>query len=92
MKKNYKIGIIGLGKIGYRITERLIEKGYTPVAMDINNKIVKKIEKKGAIGVNSFRNLANNLLTPRIILLSVPSGDRIDKIIKKLIPYLSNWE
>lgn len=90
--KNKKIGLIGLGKMGYRMAERLIEQGYAVVGFDINQKVVEDLEKKGGVGVSSVKELANNLAGPRVILLSIPAGQAIDKTIKDLAPYLSEGD
>jgi len=88
MKK--KIGIIGLGKMGFRMAQRLIEQNYVPVVIDLNYEVVKDIEKQGAVGVNSMEEMARNLPDPKRVLFSIPAGKGIDKTIEELIPYLSN--
>lgn len=91
--KNHKtirrIGLIGLGKIGLGIALHLLEKNYTVVALDINDKAVKTAEKYGIISANSVKQLTPKLSKPRIIILSLPAGKPIDSVINKITPYLS---
>ena len=47
-----KLGYIGLGKMGFNMVERLLEKGHEVVASNRSIEKVREIEKKGAIGDN----------------------------------------
>ena len=83
-----ELGIIGLGKMGYRIAERLLEQKYSIIANDIDKDLINKIEKKGATGADSYEKLIRKLSKPRIILLSVPSN-KLNKSVLNLEKKLS---
>lgn len=51
------LGYIGLGKMGYNMVERLLEKGHKVVAYDTNDEAVSDIEEQRAIGVTSLEAL-----------------------------------
>jgi len=83
-----KVGVVGVGKIGYRTVEHLIEKNYVPVVFDLNLDNVKGLEKKGAISVSSIKELIDNLPMPRVILFLIPALG-VDNLIEEFINYLS---
>ena len=43
-----RLGYIGLGKMGYNMVERLLEKGHQVVAFDRNPEAIKAVKSKGA--------------------------------------------
>src|SRR3989338_5935507 len=92
MLKSKKAGIIGLGKMGFRIAEHLLEQGYNVVGTDMDSKAMRKLEKKGGIVVNSLKEFAENILAPRIILIVVPAGAAVSKIIEDMLPNLSGGD
>ncbi len=79
-----KIGLIGLGKMGANMTERLINDKHEVVVFDLNQDSVKNLENKGAIGSNSIDSLASKLEKPRVVWIMVPSGKPVDETIEKL--------
>jgi len=79
-----KIGLIGLGKMGFNMAERLLEKKIKVVAFDLNDNAVKKISKKGAEGAYSLSELVEKLPKPKIIWIMVPHGKPVDIVLGKL--------
>ncbi len=78
--------------MGFRIAENLLEKGFKVVAYDIKKELVQKITYEGAIGINSLKEIREILIPPRVILLSVPSGEITDKVIEELKSYLESGD
>jgi len=72
-----EIGVIGLGKMGKNIADRLKEKGWNVVGVD-----------KG-FNVEDF---LSKLPSPRIIWLMVPAGGAVDETINLLLPNLSKGD
>ena len=83
-----KIGYIGLGKMGYNMVERLLEKGYEVVVFDQHAETVSEISKKGASGVATIANLVEALPSPRVVWLMVPH-EAVDGVIHDLQELLS---
>jgi 6-phosphogluconate dehydrogenase len=81
-----QLGIIGLGKIGGNLAKQAIEKDIEVVGKDPEDK--PELEEKGVSTVDSYKEFVEKLETPRIIYLSLPAGDTIDKVIKDLEPHL----
>ena len=83
------LGMIGLGKMGGFMTERLIRGGHRVVGFDRDPAVVQKLAEKGAISANSLDNIISQLKPPRAIWLMVPAGDPVDQTIAALVPHLA---
>lgn len=84
-----ELGMIGLGRMGANMTERLLRGGHRVVAHDRNPSAVQRVVEKGAVSADSLPALMEQLLPPRAIWLMVPSGDPVDQTIETLIPHLT---
>lgn len=74
MSGKLKIGLIGLGKMGYNMVERLLERNWQIVVYDKDEKTRNDLAKKGAIEAGAIDDLVSKLSFPRIIWLMVPAG------------------
>lgn len=83
-----KIGFVGLGKMGGRMVERLIQGGHEIVAFDPIRNAVKEAEKKGAGPAGSLEELVDKLDAPRAIWIMVPSGQPTEETINELSSFL----
>lgn len=90
--KQKVIGLIGLGKMGRGVARRLLKQGYSVVATDLNQQTVEDIASAGAIAVWSAKEVADKLPAPRTVLLLVPSGASVDRIISELTPNMSKGD
>ncbi|MGC2511765.1 MAG: NAD(P)-binding domain-containing protein, partial [Acidobacteriaceae bacterium] len=79
-----EIGLIGLGKMGFNMAERLRLGGHKVVGFDFNSDAVKNLTAAGSVGVSSLEDLVKNLKAPRAVWIMVPSGDPVDQTISKL--------
>jgi len=84
-----ELGMIGLGKMGGFMTERLVKGGHRVVGFDREPAVVQAVVAKGAVGVNSLENMIAQLKAPRIVWLMVPSGGPVDQTIDQLTPHLA---
>jgi 6-phosphogluconate dehydrogenase len=87
-----EIGLIGLGKMGGNMAERLRLGGHKVVGFDFSADAVKRLSDSGAVGVNSLESLVKNLAAPRAIWIMVPSGDPVDETIAKLKPFMQKGD
>jgi len=87
-----ELGIIGLGKMGFNMAERLRLAGHKVVGFDFNKDATAKLTTTGSLGVNSLEDLVKNLQAPRAIWLMVPAGDPVDQTIAKLEPLMQNGD
>ena len=79
-----KIGFVGLGKMGGRMVERLINGGHEIVAFDPIQQAVKAAQNKGALPASSLQELAEKLEAPRVAWIMVPSGAPTEETIVSL--------
>jgi 6-phosphogluconate dehydrogenase len=84
-----QLGLIGLGKMGGNMAERLRLGGHQVVGFDFSAEAVRKLTASGNLGVSSLEDLAKNLKGRRAIWIMVPQGKAVDDTIAKLEPLLS---
>src|SRR5215207_11688116 len=84
-----QLAMIGLGRMGGNMTERLMRHGHELVAFDRTAEVRSKYEKLGATPVADLAALVRALATPRVIWIMVPAGDPVDQTIATLTPMLS---
>ena len=84
-----RIGLIGLGKMGMSLTERLLSGKHEVVVFDLLRPNVYQMESGGAIGAESIEELVGKLSPPRIIWLMLPCGDPVDTTVEILSDMLS---
>jgi 6-phosphogluconate dehydrogenase len=84
--------MIGLGRMGANMAERLVLGGHRVVAYDRNPDAVRRVAEKGAAGAQSVREVAESLKTPRALWVMVPSGDPVDETIAALRPHLAKGD
>lgn len=87
-----KIGLVGLGKMGYNIGLNLMEHGHEIIAYDVMADAVDRMANEGATGVHSIEELVNHLTAPRAIWVMVPAGEPVDQTLQQLIPHLSEGD
>lgn len=84
-----EIGMIGLGRMGGNMAQRLIDGGHRLVAYDPIREALDATVEKGATGALSYPDLASKLTKPRAIWLMVPSGEPTEITISTLAAELS---
>jgi 6-phosphogluconate dehydrogenase len=87
-----ELGMIGLGKMGANMTQRLLKKGHRVVAYARTAATVQSIVEKGAEGSSSLGDLVSKLKTPRTIWVMVPSGVATENTILDLMKLLSKGD
>jgi len=87
-----ELGIIGLGKMGGNMAERLRLAGHKVVGFDFNHDTTAKLTTDGGLGVNSLEDLCKNLQSPRAIWIMVPEGKPVDDTINGLKPFLQKGD
>ena len=83
-----ELGMIGLGRMGANMAERLLRGGHRVVGFDPNADARARLEAKGAASASSLEDLVAKLPAPRTLWLMVPAGAITDQTIEKLLPLL----
>ncbi|HZL53305.1 MAG TPA: decarboxylating 6-phosphogluconate dehydrogenase [Terracidiphilus sp.] len=84
-----QLGLIGLGKMGGNMAERLRLGGHQVVGFDFNADAVAKLTASGNVGVSTLDDLAKKLVGRKAIWIMVPQGDPVDQTLAKLEPLLN---
>ncbi|TSC75078.1 MAG: 6-phosphogluconate dehydrogenase [Parcubacteria group bacterium Gr01-1014_30] len=100
MKK--QIAFIGLGKMGFGMVERLLQKGWEVAAFDLAKEAVQKVREIGAEGAESLKEVAGFFEPPRLFWIMVPSfakatagrpsGKPVDDILEGIAPFLEKGD
>ena len=84
-----EIGMIGLGRMGGNMVQRLLNGGHRVVTYDRSAEAVAASQSQGAIGVSSIEELVKNLTAPKAVWVMLPIGQPTEDTINSLIPLLS---
>jgi 6-phosphogluconate dehydrogenase len=87
-----EIGMVGLGRMGANMVERLVLGGHRAVGYDRDPAAVAKVVAVGGGGASSLAELASKLKTPRTIWIMVPNGPPVDQTINDLLPHLAQGD
>jgi 6-phosphogluconate dehydrogenase len=79
-----KIAMVGLGKMGANMTQRLIEKGHEVVGFDLSDKARDAVAPFGATTASTLEEVATALSAPRVAWVMVPAGEATNSTITKL--------
>ena len=83
-----QLGMIGLGRMGANMAQRLQEGGHTVVVYDRNPDNIATCAANGNTSASSVEDLVSQLPSPRIVWLMVPSGPIVDSAIAEVLPLL----
>ncbi len=84
-----ELGMIGLGKMGGYMVERLVRGGHRVVGFARTPATVEEFVVKGMVGAHSLVTLCEQLKPPRVVWLMVPAGATVDAVLGELRPLLS---
>jgi 6-phosphogluconate dehydrogenase len=87
-----QLAMIGLGKMGGNMSERLLRGGHSVVTFDRSAEAVQRYAKLGATGASSLADVVKSLQAPRVIWIMVPAGDPVDQTIGELQPMLAEGD
>ncbi len=79
-----QLGVVGLGRMGGNIVQRLQQHGHSCVVYDRNPDAVSALTKKGAGGSSGLKDLAAKLSAPRAIWLMLPAGEATEDAVTEL--------
>lgn len=88
-----EIAMIGLGRMGMNMLERLVRGGHTVLGYDTSREKLSEVVNRGGIGVNTLEEAAQMFTqSPRIFWIMVPQGKPVDDTIAALTPLLSKGD
>lgn len=87
-----KIGMIGLGKMGLNMAQRLVSGGHEVVGNARSESTIREAEEMGITGASSVEVLVGMLSAPRIVWVMVPAGEVTESVIQSLVPLLAKGD
>jgi 6-phosphogluconate dehydrogenase len=87
-----ELGMIGLGRMGANMTERLIRGGHRVVVHDIDPAAVARASALGASGATSIEALVRQLEPPRAIWVMVPAGDVVEQTLNGVAGFIEKGD
>ena len=79
-----QLGVVGLGRMGGNIAQRLMRQGHTCVVYDRSAEAVASLAHKGATGSGGLQELAAKLTAPRAVWLMLPAGEATEDAVRQL--------
>ena len=87
-----RLAMIGLGRMGGNMSERLIKGGHEVVVYARKAEEVQRYVSKGATGASSVSDVTSKLKAPRIVWIMVPAGKPVEETIASLLPGLAKGD
>ena len=84
-----ELAMIGLGRMGANMAERLVRGGHTVRGYDPGEAARQQAEARGIIPHANLQTAVAALPTPRVVWLLVPAGQVVDDTIAQLRPLLA---
>ena len=84
-----RLGMIGLGRMGANMAERLVLGGHAVAGFDPSPEARGMASSKGISPAASLEELVDQLPAPRVLWLMVPAGRIVDDTLAALLPLLS---
>jgi 6-phosphogluconate dehydrogenase len=86
-----QLGMIGLGRMGANMVQRLMRAGHDCVVYDTNPDSVAELERLGATGSRDLADFCAKLERPRAVWIMVPAAV-VDKVLDQLEPHLGSGD
>jgi 6-phosphogluconate dehydrogenase len=87
-----QLAMIGLGRMGGNMVQRLLQGGHQLVVFDRTANAVKQHVAMGATGAKDLADLCGQLRAPRVVWVMVPAGAAVESTIEELLPGLSQGD
>ena len=84
-----RIGVVGLGRMGGNIAQRLMQAGHECVVYDRSEQAVGEVAARGASGARDLDDLISQLGSPRAIWIMLPAGAPTEETVAALANRLS---
>ena len=86
-----RLAMIGLGRMGANMVQRLLDAGHECVAYDHDSTARDQLAGKGAIAATSIDDMISKLTPPRVVWMMVPAA-AVSEVIESVAPRLSTGD
>jgi len=80
-----KVGFIGLGNMGARMSTLLLEADYKVIGYDINEELINQLLAKGLKKASSLNDISKDI---DIIITMLPNGEIVEKVLDSIVDNL----
>jgi 6-phosphogluconate dehydrogenase len=87
-----QLAMIGLGRMGGNMVQRLLPGGHELVVYDRSADAVRAHVAQGAKGAKDLADVAQQLAPRRVVWLMVPAGAPVQSTIEQLVPHLATGD
>ena len=87
-----QLAMIGLGRMGGNMVQRLLQGGHQVVVFDRSADAVKAHVGMGATGAADLADVVRRLSPPRVVWVMVPAGAPVESTIDALLPTLAKGD
>jgi 6-phosphogluconate dehydrogenase len=87
-----QLAMIGLGRMGGNMVQRLLQGGHEVVVYDRSAGAVKPHVAMGASAAKDLADLSARLKAPRVVWIMVPAGAPVESTIDQLLPALTKGD
>ncbi|KRD34897.1 6-phosphogluconate dehydrogenase [Lysobacter sp. Root916] len=84
-----ELGMVGLGRMGANMAERLVRGGHRVTGYDPGAAVREQAAARGIGSAASLAELVTALPAPRVLWLMVPAGRIVDETLAQLLPLLA---
>lgn len=87
------LGMIGLGRMGGRMTERLVRAGHRVVVHDLDEEVTRGVASlEGAEAAVSLAEVVARLQPPRVVWVMVPAGEATERTLLTLADEMTSGD
>jgi len=79
-----RLAIVGLGRMGAGMAERLVRGGHEVVGFDVSDAAREAVATKGVAPATTLAEAVGQLSPPRVVWLMLPAGPVVDEAIRSL--------
>ncbi len=87
-----ELGIVGLGRMGGNISQRLMRAGHRTVVYDRNEAAVHALADKGAAPSSGLKDMVAKLTPPRAVWVMLPAGKITEATVAELADLLQDGD
>ena len=87
-----QLAMIGLGRMGGNMVQRLLQGGHEVVVYDRSADAVNAHVAKGIKGAKDLADVARQLAPRRVAWVMVPAGAPVESTIEQLVPHLAHGD
>lgn len=87
-----QVAMVGLGRMGGAMAERLLEGGHRVVVYNRSPEPVERLAEKGAVPTRSLVELVGRLDKPRVVWLMLPAGSVTGETVERLSELLESGD